>query len=82
MCAEASAVLRAVAEDFFFNWWYLEIRSDNRIRHIPRCVHYHEQGFRLGAFYNGTEIDLLFIIYLCIVQSPRPSQWQTSCQFK
>jgi hypothetical protein len=41
MCAEASAVLRAVAADFFFNCWYLEIPSDNRIQHIPRCVHCH-----------------------------------------
>jgi hypothetical protein len=38
MCAEASTVLRAVAADFFFNRWYLEILSDNRIRHVPRCV--------------------------------------------
>jgi hypothetical protein len=34
MCTEASAVLRAVAADFFFNCWYLEIPSDNRMRHI------------------------------------------------
>jgi hypothetical protein len=27
MCAEASTVLRAVAADFFFNCWYLEIPS-------------------------------------------------------
>jgi hypothetical protein len=47
MCAEASTVLRAVVADFFFNCWYLEIPSDNRIRHIPRCVHYHAQDFRL-----------------------------------
>jgi hypothetical protein len=38
VCAEASSVLRAVAEDFFFNSWCLEIPSDNRIRHVPRCV--------------------------------------------
>jgi hypothetical protein len=37
MCAEASTVLRAVAADFFFKCWYLEIPSDNCIRHIPRC---------------------------------------------
>jgi hypothetical protein len=43
----ASTILRAVVADFFFNCWYLEIPSDNRIRHIPRCVHYHAQGFRL-----------------------------------
>jgi dUTPase len=49
MCAEASTVLRAVAANFFFNCWCLEIPSDNRIRHIPRCVHDHAQGFRLEA---------------------------------
>jgi hypothetical protein len=32
MCAEASTVLRAVAEYFFFNCWCLKIPSDNRIR--------------------------------------------------
>jgi hypothetical protein len=35
MRAEASTILRAVAADFFFNCWYLEIPSDNRIQHIP-----------------------------------------------
>jgi hypothetical protein len=40
MCVEASTVLRAVAADFFFNCWYMEIPSDNRIRPVPRCVHY------------------------------------------
>jgi hypothetical protein len=44
MCSEASAVLRAVAADFFFNCWCLEIPSDNRIRHIPRFVHYLVEG--------------------------------------
>jgi hypothetical protein len=56
-CAEASIILRAVAADFFFNCWNLEIHSDNRIRHVPRCVHYHAQSFRLGAlqdFYVGS----------------------------
>jgi hypothetical protein len=43
MCAEANTVLRAVAEDFFFNCWYLEFPSDNGIGHIPRCVHDHPQ---------------------------------------
>jgi hypothetical protein len=47
MCAEASTVLRAVAADFFFNCWHLEIPSDNRIGHVPRCVHCHAQGFKL-----------------------------------
>jgi hypothetical protein len=35
MCAEASTVLRAVAADFFFNCWCVEIPSDNCIRHVP-----------------------------------------------
>jgi hypothetical protein len=39
-----------VEADFFFNCWYFEISSDNRIRHIPRYVQYHEQGFRLDTF--------------------------------
>jgi hypothetical protein len=52
MCDEASTVLRAVAADFFFNCWYVEIPSDIRIRYIPRCDHYHAQGFRLETFYN------------------------------
>jgi hypothetical protein len=34
MCAEASTILRVVAADFFFNYWYLEIPSDKRIQHI------------------------------------------------
>jgi hypothetical protein len=49
VCAEASTVLRA---NFFFNCWYLEIPSSNRIRHVPRCVRYHAQGFRLETFWN------------------------------
>jgi hypothetical protein len=52
MCTEASSILRAVAADNIFNCWCLEIPSDNRIRHIPRCVHYHAQGFRLEMFWN------------------------------
>jgi hypothetical protein len=50
MCAQASTVLRAVAADFFFICWCLEIPSLNRIRHVPRCVHYHAQSFRLEPF--------------------------------
>jgi hypothetical protein len=49
---EASTVLRAVAEDFFFNCWRLEIPSDNRFRHVLRRVHYHAQGLRLETFQN------------------------------
>jgi hypothetical protein len=52
MCAEASTVLRAVAADFFCNCWCVEIPSDNRILHLPRCVHYHAQGFRSETFQN------------------------------
>jgi hypothetical protein len=58
MCAEASTVLRAVAADFFFNCWYLEIPSDDRIRHIPRCVHYHAPGFRVETFYEWMYISI------------------------
>jgi hypothetical protein len=36
MCAEASTVLRAVAANFFFNCWYLDIPSDNHIRHVTK----------------------------------------------
>jgi hypothetical protein len=39
MCAEAKTILRAAAADFFFNCWYLEIPSDNRILHMPSKVH-------------------------------------------
>jgi hypothetical protein len=52
MCAAASTVLRAVAADFLFNCWCLVIPSDNCIRNVPRCVPYHEQGFRLETFNN------------------------------
>jgi hypothetical protein len=34
VCAEASTVLKAAAEDFLFNCWYLEIPSGNHIRHV------------------------------------------------
>jgi hypothetical protein len=50
MCAEVSTILRTVVSDLFFNCWYLEIPSDNRIRHVPRYVHYHEESFRLETF--------------------------------
>jgi hypothetical protein len=45
VCAEASTVLINAAADFFFNCWYLEIPSDNRIRDVTRCVHCHKQSF-------------------------------------
>jgi hypothetical protein len=50
VCTEASTVLGIIAVDLFFNCWYLEIPSDNHIRHVSRCVHYHLQGLRLGMF--------------------------------
>jgi hypothetical protein len=50
VCAEANNVMRAVAADLFLNRWHLEILSDNRIGHIPRCVHYLAQGFRIIEF--------------------------------
>jgi hypothetical protein len=50
MGAEASTVVRAVAADFFFDCWYVEIPSDEGIRDIPRGVHYHAQGLRLEPF--------------------------------
>jgi hypothetical protein len=43
MCSEASTILGAVAADFFFDCWYLEIPSDNRIQHLPMLLHYHAQ---------------------------------------
>jgi hypothetical protein len=50
MCAEASTILIAVVADFFFNSWYLEIPSDNRIWHMLRCGCYHVLGFQLETF--------------------------------
>jgi hypothetical protein len=37
---------------FFSNCWYLEIPLDNRIQHVPRCVHYHAQSLQLETFQN------------------------------
>jgi hypothetical protein len=66
------AILIAVAVDFFFNCWYLEIPSDNHIQHIPKCVHYHAQGLRLEMFQNfyvgsgsrKVQIDLSIVLYM------------------
>jgi hypothetical protein len=46
---EARTVLSAVVTYFFFICWCLEVPSDNRIRHVPRCVHNRAQNFRLEA---------------------------------
>jgi hypothetical protein len=53
--AEARTILKAVITDFFFNCWCLEIRSDNRIRHVPRCIYSHAQNldwkrYRISLF--------------------------------
>jgi hypothetical protein len=39
MYTEASTILRAVAVDFFFNCWCVEIPWDNCILHAQRCIH-------------------------------------------
>jgi hypothetical protein len=44
MCTEVSTILITVAAELLFNCWYLEIPSDNCIRHVPWCVHYHAQA--------------------------------------
>jgi hypothetical protein len=33
----------------------LEIPSDNRIRYVPRCVHYHAQSFRLDRIFRRAD---------------------------
>jgi hypothetical protein len=71
MCAEASTVLRAVAADFFFNCWYLEIPSDNRIRHVPRYV-------RKAFDWKGSRISMLEVeavpwSFVPFIEKPLPS---------
>jgi hypothetical protein len=44
----------------------LDIPSDNRVRHEPKCLHYRAQGFRLGALYgvcvtSGATLKLLLL---------------------
>jgi hypothetical protein len=50
VCGEASAVMGAAVAYCFLNWWSLKVAPDKSVRHIPRCVDYHAQGFRLEAF--------------------------------
>jgi hypothetical protein len=50
VCSEASAVMGGVAVDFFFEGCQLKVSPDKSVRHIPWCVYYHAQGFRLEAF--------------------------------
>jgi hypothetical protein len=47
--AEASAVLRAVVMDFFFNCWCLEISSDNCSARTKVHLH-HAQNSELETF--------------------------------
>jgi hypothetical protein len=55
----------------------MEIPSDNRIRHLPRCVRYHGQSFRLEVpdfyvgsgsriqkLYSGVQIGLSIALYV------------------
>jgi hypothetical protein len=44
MCAEASAILVAVAADFFFDGSHLEVLKDVIVRHISRCIDDYAQG--------------------------------------
>jgi hypothetical protein len=55
---EARIVLRAVVTDFFFNCWYLGIRSDDSIGHVPRCVYNRAQNFRLERLRLGGMVKL------------------------
>jgi hypothetical protein len=45
MCVEASAILEAVAADFFLDGCQLEVSTDVNVRHTPRCVDDYAQGF-------------------------------------
>jgi hypothetical protein len=61
--AEASTILRAVSTDFFFHCWYLEIPSDDRIRHLPRCVHCHAQAVP-ESYIPLAQIVLSIVLYM------------------
>jgi hypothetical protein len=63
MFAEASTILRAVAVDFFFNCWYLEIPSDNRTvnmreSYTPTRLH----GVVISTFYCRNSVTSIFRI--------------------
>jgi hypothetical protein len=68
MCAEASTILRAVVADFLFDCWYLEMPSDNRIRHIQRCIHSPLSCARLPI---GNVPEFIYIIQ----DSPNKAVW-------
>jgi hypothetical protein len=44
MCGETSAILVAVAADFFFDERHLEVKVDVIVRHISRCIDDYAQG--------------------------------------
>jgi hypothetical protein len=73
MRAEISTILRAVAADFFFNCWYLEIPSDSRIRHIPRYVHYHAQAFNWKHSRIILFLKSIFAMGLLVTQKQKRS---------
>jgi hypothetical protein len=60
VCAEASAVLGAVAADLFSYLWCLEIPSDNRVRQVPRCVHYRAELW-IGNVLGVVQVKLIII---------------------
>jgi hypothetical protein len=67
VCAEANAVLRAVAADFFFKYWCLEIPSDNLfgtyqgastiMRKAFDC-----KSFRISMFGSGSRTQELYSV--------------------
>jgi hypothetical protein len=80
MCAEASTILRVLAADFFFNSWYLETPSDNRIRHISMCVHYHVQGFQLETF-RISMLEVVSLLSRCSLRYLISSSWGSCTLF-
>jgi hypothetical protein len=44
MCGEMSAILFAVAADFFFDGSHLEVPTDVIVQHIPQCIDDYAQG--------------------------------------
>jgi hypothetical protein len=50
MGAEASAIVRVEAAEFFCNCWAVKIPSDERVGDVPGSVHYHARGLELESF--------------------------------
>jgi hypothetical protein len=79
---EVRTVLRAALTDFFFNCWCLEIPSDNRIQHEPRCLHCRVKSFRLEAFQNvNVEIGIHFVDTVDTMQKQDLRLWCGSFSF-